>query len=319
VKLLGHYGAVAPEAQTATTEAGQWLDSFDQHLKCVIGCATGTRQSYLRYARHLLESRFALTRPDWQRLRVEDVADFVRRETEKLKPSHCRMPATATRAFLRFLVFKGEIHSGLLGAIPPIREWKHASLPLPLSDEELTRLIAVSEEASATRYRDRAILLLLVRLGLRANEVVNLRLDDIDWVQGRVLVQAGKTHRERSLPLARDVGEALVQYLKHERPKRNERSLFLGTRAPLRPLKNSSAITPIVTRFLKRANICRPHMGAHVLRHTAATKMLCAGAPFKQIADVLGHQSLRSTTIYAKLNLEMLARVALPWPGGAPC
>jgi site-specific recombinase XerD len=319
LKVLRDHGIVAPKAAAVpSTEAEIWLTSFDQHLECVIGVSPGTRRPYLRYARLLIASRFGLTTPDWQTLSAKDVSDFVRQEAGKLTPSSCRMPLTATKAFLRFLVFRGAIGAGLLGAVPPIRQWKHASLPMPLSDDDLARLLATSAEHPATRYRDRAVLMLLVGLGLRANEVVNLRLDDIDWIEGRLLIHAGKTHRERSLPLSRDIGKAMVEYLKRERPASSERRLFLRAQPPLGPLQTSSAITEIVKSLLKRAGICRPHSGAHVLRHTAATKMLCAGAAFKEIADILGHQSLHSTAIYAKLDVESLAGVAMPWPGGAP-
>lgn len=317
LKVLRHHGVVAPKADEGPrSEAEQWLTSFDQHLERVIGVSPGTRGPYLRYARLLIESRFGLATPDWRTLRAEDVAGFVRRQAGKLKPSHCRLPVAATRAFLRFLVFRGAIHTDLSGAVPPVREWKQASLPIHLSDDELTRLIAISEELTPTMHRDHAILMLLVRLGLRANEVVNLRLDDIDWVEGRILIHAGKTHRERSLPLFLDVGDALVEYLRRERPGSNERRLFLRTRPPLGPLKTSGAITAIVKRLLKRAGVWRPRSGAHVLRHTVATRMLSARASFKEIADILGHQSLHSTAIYAKLDVNSLAGVALPWPGG---
>lgn len=319
LKVLRYHGIVAAKASAApSTEAEHWLKSFDQHLERVMGVCPGTRRPYLRYARLLIESRFGLATPDWRTLSAKDVADFVRREASKLEPSSCRMPVSATKAFLRFLVFRGAIAAGLMGAVPPIRQWKHASLPMPLSDDDLALLLATSEEHAPTMYRDRAVLMLLVGLGLRAKEVVNLRLDDIDWVEGRILIHSGKTHRERSLPLSRDIGKAVVEYLKRERPASNERRLFLRAQPPLGPLETSSAITGIVKSLMKRAGICRPHSGAHILRHTAATKMLCAGAAFKEIADILGHQSLSSTAIYAKLDLESLAKVAMPWPGGTP-
>jgi len=159
--------------------------------------------------------------------------------------------------------------------------------------------------------------LLLAHLGLRAGEVIKLRPDDIDWSNGCLLIRAGKTHRERNLPLPADVGHSLVTYLKDERPRSSERSLFLRARPPFGPLQSSVSITLIVQHFLKRAGVWAPRRGAHFLRHTAATRMVCKGTPFKQIADILGHQSLNSTATYAKLDLESLARVAMPWPGGA--
>lgn len=161
------------------------------------------------------------------------------------------------------------------------------------------------------------MLLLLSRLGLRAKEIVGMQLNDIDWINGSLLVRSTKTHCQRALPLARDVGEALVDYLQHGRPTTASRTVFLTHRAPFLPLKGASAVTSAVKRLLAKAGIERRSSGAHLFRHTAATQMVNRGASFKEVADVLGHQKLQTTTIYAKLDLAALSEVALPWPGGA--
>ncbi len=148
-------------------------------------------------------------------------------------------------------------------------------------------------------------------------EVARLQFDDIDWFQGSILIRAGKSHRDRLLPLPEDVGQALLDYLRGNRPVTPHRELFLGHYAPYRPLRTASAITHVVQRLLKRAGIERRSSGAHLFRHTAASQMINRGASFKEIADILGHRSLQTTGIYAKLDLEALSRVALPWPGGA--
>jgi integrase/recombinase XerD len=131
-----------------------------------------------------------------------------------------------------------------------------------------------------------------------------------------VLIRTSKSHRERLLPLPQDVGSAIVAYLQKGRPKSHLRNIFLRCRPPFGALKHSTTVSEIVKAHLKRANAYSKPMGAHILRHTAATRMVCGGATFKQVADVLGHQSLGTTNIYAKLNLEGLAGIALPWPGG---
>ena len=318
LEVLRRHGLVPPQlAPAPITEAEQWLHNFDHHLECVLGFSPGTRRNYLRYARRLIDSRFGSATPNWTTLSAQDVTDFVRQEADKLKPSTCRQPVGAVKAVLRFLAISGLVPARLKGAVPPIREWRQASLPAHLSADELARVLTASEEQTVTAHRDRAILLLLAHLGLRAGEVIKLRLDDIDWSNGCLLIRAGKTHRERSLPLPADVGHSLVTYLKDERPRSSERSLFLRARPPFGPLQSSVSITLIVQHFLKRAGVWAPRRGAHLLRHTAATRMVCKGTAFKQIADILGHQSLHSTATYAKLDLESLARVAMPWPGGA--
>jgi site-specific recombinase XerD len=177
-------------------------------------------------------------------------------------------------------------------------------------------MFATGDTTRPQDLRDRAIVTLLARLGLRAGEVVALRLEDIDWTQGLVRIRAGKSGRERSLPLAQDVGDVLVRYLRHGRRASRCRSFFLRTHPPYDGLHSSSTVGSIVKRFAQRAGIDTRSCSSHTLRHSAATWMVRRGAAFKQVADVLGHARLDTTGIYAKFDVETLARVALPWPGG---
>jgi site-specific recombinase XerD len=166
--------------------------------------------------------------------------------------------------------------------------------------------------------RNYAILLILARLGIRGNEVAQITLDDIDWIEGRLLIRNTKNHCERSLPLPQDVGQALIDYLQNARPKTNHRTVFITFHAPFQPLQTPTAITHIVRRCLVNAGISvAKGYAAHLFRHAAATQMARSGVSFKQVADVLGHHSLQTTAIYAKLDLSALSQVALPWPGGA--
>jgi site-specific recombinase XerD len=165
--------------------------------------------------------------------------------------------------------------------------------------------------------RDRAILLLLARLGLRASEVVALELDDLDWQAGQLRLRAGKCRRERVLPLPQEVGAALAEYLQHGRPLYPGRRVFLTLTKPAQAFSHPAAVTRIVQRNLVRARIPLGRLtGAHMLRHTAASHMVNRGASFKDVGDVLGHRSPATTGIYAKLDLDALAGVALPWIGG---
>jgi len=160
------------------------------------------------------------------------------------------------------------------------------------------------------------MLLLLARLGLRAGEVMRLELEDIDWRAGNILIRAGKTRRERILPLPQDAGEGLVRYLKDGRPASAHRRIFLNLCAPHEPLASSVVLTGIAQAVLRKAGINSHRPGAYVFRHTIAAHMVQRGATFKEVADILGHRSLESTTIYAKLDLASLAQVAIAWPGG---
>jgi integrase/recombinase XerD len=160
--------------------------------------------------------------------------------------------------------------------------------------------------------------LLLARLGVRANEVVRLRLKDVDWRSGKIFIRPGKTHNERVLPLSQEVGDALAEYLTKARPQSESLRLFLNYRPPFLPLAGASAVSKIAKRALLNSGFEQgPLIGAHNFRHTVASAMVSKGASFKDVADVLGHQSLETTGIYAKLDLKALAKVALPWRGGA--
>lgn len=300
-----------------TSSAERILSEYDQYLDHTLGAALSTRRGYLYFARRFLTYAFRSMDPEWKAVRAESVAQFVQEEAAPRKGNGRKIPGYATRAFLRYLVLRGFLPAGIDAAVPVIRVWTHTSLPGHLSAEEITRLLAVCADGSAIGKRNYAILTLLSRLGIRALEVARLQLDDVDWSQGSVLIRAGKSHRDRLLPLPEDVGQALLDYLRHGRPTTPYRELFLEHNAPYRPLQTASAITHMVQRLLKKAGIERRSSGAHLFRHTVASQLINRGASFKEIADILGHRSLQTTGIYAKLDLEALSRVALPWPGGA--
>lgn len=300
--------------EEAVPEAFPCLQPFDEYLDRVSGVSIGTRRIYLLYARSFLQMRFGVAEPDWSALTAEDIADFIRAKAETVTTS---LPATAVRSLLRYLATIGAVRRGLDGAVPMIRRWKHASLPRHLTAEQTERVLGSCDEDTLIGKRDRAILLVLVRLGLRAGEVAALTLDDIDWRHGHLLVRATKSRRERKLPLPDEVGRAIVAHLRCERPHRSHRAVFVrvSRRSPFEPLK-VRGVTDVAQRALAKAGLTMTRPGAHVLRHTAATHMVRRGASLKEVADVLGHASLQTTGIYAKLDLETLARVALPWPGG---
>ena len=318
LEILRQRGAVkAPASDGSQTVVDEWLGRFDGHLDRVVGCGLKSRGNYLRYARRLLQERFGVAEVDWSELRAAVVTDFVRREAAKLKPSACGQPVTAIRALIRFLVSEGRVSEGLVGAVPAVLTWRHSSIPKAISADDVGRVITACDSRSKYGLREKAIALLLARLGLRASEVIRLRIEDIDWVRGCVLVRAGKTHRERGLPLSQEVGDALAAYLRQARPASTHREVFLRWRPPFRPLRSSVSICTLIQKLLKRTGISVHRPGAHVLRHSLATAMVINGVSFKTVADVLGHQSLATIEIYAKLDLGSLSQVAMPWPGGA--
>lgn len=296
---------------------GQWLIRFDNYLRRVVGAAPSTRQRYRPFLSRFLATRFGCNEPDWSHLAADDLTQFVQAEAAKAKGFGRRMPGVAIRSFLRFLVAEGVVRDGLSAAVPSPRQYLHATLPARATSEQVTAVLAGCQDGTSVGLRDQAVLLLLARLGLRALEIVRLALEDIDWREGRVLIRAGKTHRERVLPLLDEVGSALANYLRNGRPSTAARTVFLDAQPPYRPWCGASAVSQLAHRRLIRAGFpARPWRGAHLFRHTIASQMVNAGATFKDVADVLGHQSITTTHIYAKLDLDTLARVALPCRGG---
>lgn len=243
--------------------------------------------------------------------------DFV---VERARPHGSRRGETivcAVRAFLRFLVAAGRVRESILTAIPRFASWKLSSLPRYLEPQVVQRVIAACRPTTPVLRRDRAIILLLSRLGLRSGDVVRLRFGDIDW-QNAMLLVSGKSRRRERLPLPQEVGDAILKYIRHGRPAVGHAQVFLTVRAPYRPLTNG-AISQIARTALERAGVDSPNFGAHVFRHSAATAMLRQGASLAAIGTVLRHRLPDTTLQYAKVDLAALAEIAMPWPEVAPC
>jgi len=221
----------------------------------------------------------------------------------------------ALRSFLRYLATERKCSTALEKAVPTIAGWRLSSLPRYLTDSELNRTIDACDMETRQGVRDRAVLLLLVRLGLRASDVAALRLCDLDWQNATVAV-SGKSRREARLPLPQEVGDAVLQYLE-SRPELDTEGVFLRLPAPRQPL-SSRGVSTIAFRAMRRAGVSVPR-GAHILRHTAATQMLRRGVSLDAIRTLLRHRSVDTTTTYAKVDLELLQQVAQPWPEVLRC
>lgn len=234
-------------------------------------------------------------------------------------PTYSKRVARVLRQYLQFLAARGACRAWLDRAIPRMMCWRGATLPRYLLPADIERIIAACDPAMPGGVRDRAILLLLARLGLRAGDILDMRLDDIEWQQGTLRVR-GKGRREVRLPLPQDAGNALLHYLKTTRPRIACDRVFLRSEAPYRAFTESAAISKIVRRALTRAGITNaPSQGAHLLRHSAATAMLRSGATLDAIGTVLRHRSIETTAHYAKVDIPALHRIAQAWPGDVSC
>ena len=277
-------------AQRGTSD--QTLYNYGQPIRKLLG----------RYGEHPSEL-------DAHRLR-----QFVLQQSQTTGWAAAKNCTTALRMFLRFLIAEGRCPSALLGAIPVLPHWRLAALPRYLSLEDVEHLIASCDPSSRVGKRDRAILLLLARLGLRAGDIVHMRLQDVDWQDAWIQV-SGKNRRQTRLPLSEEVGEAIVTYLREGRPPVHHDALFVSSRAPFRPLASHCAVSVLVDRAIRRAGVKRPSRGAaHLLRHSLATSMLQCGASLQDISMLLRHQSIETTQIYAKVDIAGLQQIAQPWP-----
>jgi site-specific recombinase XerD len=223
----------------------------------------------------------------------------------------------AVRMFLRFLIATGQCAPGLEHALPTIAQWRLASLPKYLPTATVEHVLASCDRATPIGARDRAVLLLLARLGLRAGDVAALQWDDIDWPDGTLRV-AGKNRRATRLPLPQEVGEAILCYGAHHRPDVPSPYVFLTTIAPLGPL-SSKTVTKIAARALRRADVESPIYGAHVFRHSVATTLLHQGVSLPSIGALLRHASIETTAIYAKVDPPLLHTVVRAWPEVPSC
>jgi site-specific recombinase XerD len=290
------------------TEFGRWMQQQR-------GTCTSTLSNYEVHIREFL-SRVGDQPDTWD---ARSLREFVLEGSRTCGWAAAKKRTTALRVFLRFLIAEGRCASGLDGAIPVLAHWRLSSLPRYLPTDDVERVIGSCDRTSAVGKRDRAILLLLARLGLRAGDIVQLRLPDIDWKQAWIHV-SGKGRRETRLPLTHEVGDALVTYLTSGRPLTDTDTVFVRSRAPFRAFGSHCAVSVIVDRALARAGVTRPSRGAaHLLRHSVATSMLRHGASLQDVAALLRHQSVTTTEIYAKVDVTALRRIAQPWPEVQPC
>ncbi len=295
-----------------TTEAA--LAAFDDHLRRARGLCAGTRVNYARWVRAFLDERYPDGRVQVEELGARDVIEFIGAASRRYQPKTLELAASSLRSFFRFLRGQGLGAEGLEDAVPMVPHRRNG-LVRHLDSRAFSELIASLGTSSARDLRDRAIILCMARLGLRASEVCKLRLDDVEWREGVISVRTRKTGHGARLPITDEVGRALAEYLQHGRPDTSAREVFVLMRQrPGAPI-SESIVGRAVQRALERAGIDAPTRGGNLLRHSMATELQAKGVRLVEIADLLGHSSLATTRIYAAVDVDALREVALPWPG----
>jgi integrase/recombinase XerD len=314
--FLRSQNAIAEEikAEYNPSPVEQHVLAYERYLQDARALSRQTIINYRPVARDFLNFRFSDGEVSLAQLRAVDVTDFVQRKVQRLNMRSAKIITTGLRSFLSYARFRGDITSDLAAAVPIVANWSLSSIPRAIGRDEVTRLLASIDRDTPIGCRDYAMILALARLGLRSGEVVSLELGDIDWVAGQIRVR-GKNGQRNDLPLPADVGEAIADYLRKARPRNADRRVFLRDKAPIRGFKGPSGLGCVVRRSLKRAGIDAPTTGAHQFRHGLASEMLRGGASLGEVGEVLGHRHLQTTAIYAKVDLNALRRLALPWPG----
>lgn len=307
---MGAVPAAAPVPNESPVE--RFVGEYAAHLVRDRGRAATTVHIYTVHVRSFVEEE--CSRLAWSQLTGAAVGRFLLRSSRRKGTPTCIQIVSALRSLLRYLHVRGEVPAHLMWSLQPVAHWRLASIPKALDASQIRHLLA-SFDDSPVGLRNAAIVLLLLRLGLRAGEVAALDLEDISWRTGELVVR-GKGRRESRHPLPRDVGQAIAAYLRRGRPcARTTRGLFVRARAPYTRL-TMVGISHFLQYRLRQMGV--PRGGAHVLRHTAATQLLRRGSSLPEIAHVLRHRHVDSTAVYAKVDLAGLAELARPWPGSAP-
>lgn len=316
VGVLVQQGLVVQNASATELSPVELLaQDYRQYLQRERRLAAATIVHYLNIAGRFLKHLYGSGEVRLDSLCLADVLQFVKSEAVRMQASRIKFVITALRSFLRYARYRDLVGADLHASIPGVANWSMASIPKAISPQQVQMLLARCDRQSAIGCRDYAILLLLARLGLRGGEVAGLTLDDVNWEAGQLRIR-GPSEREDYLPIPHEVGAALADYLCRARPSCQTRHVFVRAKAPRREFASSSAITDLVQRTLERADLDPPLKGSHLLRHSLATQMLRQGASLAEIAEVLRHRSQQTTTIYAKVDMDSLRPLALPWPGG---
>jgi integrase/recombinase XerD len=316
-----HFRAALRDGQPESSIRGRKPDAldfeiqrFDEYLRTASGLQEATRIYRRRYVREFLHKFFRNGAVATPRLTPKDVIAYVSKRAARLKPGSAKVLASSLRSYFRFLRLHGECEEALALAVPAPATHRLASLPRVLTDGEVRRLFAVFDRRTVAGRRDYAITRCFTNLGLRAEEVARLRLDDIDWRQGIIRIAGSKSRRDDQLPLTNLIGGAIAAYILRGRPQSSTRQVFLRVYPPIGKGATPRTVRGVILRAAARAGLKSIVTGNRILRHTAATHMLRHGASLKEVADVLRHRSLDTTTIYTKVDLPRLARVAAPWP-----
>jgi len=296
-----------------STPVDRLVASYEQHMSQTCGFADATRLYRRRYCREFLTWRFANGPLRPEQIKRPDVLRFVGSRSKFLRPASLKVLTVSLRSFLRFLQLQGRVQPTIVAAVPSLPAWERFRMPHTLNRTQIDGLLRSFDRSTAVGRRDFAMTLCMTELGLRISEVAHLSLHDLDWRQGTLRLVKSKVGRERLLPLPQRLGKALASYLRRGRPAVAQTGVFLCHRFPYGTPLSTGQVGYAIRKAFARAGLSVTR--THLLRHSFATNLHQQGASLKALADVLGHQSLESTTIYTRVNQRQLRSAAMPWPG----
>lgn len=314
IRTLRAQGIIDERVSSTPSVIAAQLHDFGNYLTEVRGLQATTRDTQVQHVRGFLLNRFDGADIEIGVLEPADIARFILDHTRGWKPASIRTVGNSLRSYLRYKAALGDDTTALSAAIPRVAQWRLSGLPKGLSSTEVGTLLGAFDRNTVGGRRDYAIARCYVDLGLRTSEVVRLQLDDFDWREGVVHVRS-KGRRVDGLPLPEATGEAIAAYLRDGRGRTTSRAVFLRLHPPLDKPAGPDTIRGAVRNAAQRCGLSNRLTGPHALRHTLAIELVRSGASLKEIADLLRHRSLDTTTIYAKVDLEALSTVAAPWPG----
>jgi site-specific recombinase XerD len=287
---------------------------YERYLLSTCGVTSGTAELFTWHVSRFLKDIYGNRNPDLGTLVPRDISRYILSLSSCWKLNTRKGAVTSIRSFLRWLRVKGLCSSSLVCSVPSVSASKNSTLPAHISSDQVEKLLDSFDLKHRRGLRAYAAVICMVKLGLRVSEVARLTLDDIDWIEGTVSLSKPKGRKGRVLPLPHEVGEAIIGYLRNGRPPTEDRHIFISHRPGEGTALVKGALRHIVSKAVKDAGIDAPTGHTRILRHTAATQLIRSGATIKEISDILGHRSIDTTCIYAKLDTASLEEAAMPWP-----
>jgi integrase/recombinase XerD len=314
LRILRQEGLFCAPAARSTAVAVE-ADRFSRYLLDTCGLAASTCRQRTKYVREFLVGHFGNGPVRISRLSPSGVDQYFADNAGRWSARSLSVIRDCLASYFRFRTLLGDDTQSLRAALPVIANWAQATLPKGLTDTQLKFFLQSFDLTDPLGLRDYAIARCMTDLGLRCSEVVRLRLESFNWREGTITITGGKGRRTRQLPLPALTGKAVARYLQHGRPTTRNRRLFVRHHAPVDKPLGTGAICSVICSTYARCGLDDRFAGTHALRHGYAMRLQRSGASLKEIADLLGHEDLDSTKIYAKVDLEGLRAVALPWPG----